>query len=301
MGTSYNPQAWNGTSGVASNATADAGLGNVESSAAGSPSAVDHWDRGIMAAVRNYVLDTDGGLAAGGTANAITLTTNQALSSAHLTNGLRLAVWATATNTSTSVTIAVDGLAAQAIKRVDGSALDVGSIKAGMLLDLVYKTGDGFRAANIAPAVAAVPSEFPSGTTSLFFGSTVPTGWVKDTTNYDNYAIRIVTGTPSSGGSLSFSTVFGTTATDNTTLTSSTIGSHTHGLEMYKKAAGGGTAEAQYISTADAGTGGSAAWRALPQSSTGDVRAGSAGGGNAHSHSLDLRVKYVDAWRATKS
>ena len=139
MGTSYNPQAWNGTSGVASNATADAGLGNVESSAVGSPSAVDHWDRGIMAAVRNYVLDTDGGLAAGGTANAITLTTNQALSSAHVAAGLTLSFRATATNTG-ATTLNVDTIGAVSVVDQFGAALAAGAITSGGIYTVRYNS-----------------------------------------------------------------------------------------------------------------------------------------------------------------
>ena len=51
------------------------------------------------------------------------------------------------------------------------------------------------------------------GTRMLFQQTAAPTGWTKDTTHNDK-ALRIVSGTASSGGTLSFSTVFGKTVTD---------------------------------------------------------------------------------------
>ncbi len=152
MGTALNVEAWSKT--AASNDGADSSIGTVADSSA--PTSVDNWVRGIMASVANYIDDIGGGLTAAGTANAHTVTTNRAISSGHLTDGLRLAYYAPAANTSTTVTVAVDGLTAKNIKRCDGSALTVGCIKSDMLLDLVYEAGVGeFRAANIEPLKAA--------------------------------------------------------------------------------------------------------------------------------------------------
>lgn len=117
---------------------------------------MDNWVRGIMASVANYIDDIGGGLTGTGTANAHAVTTNRVISSGHLTDGFRLAYYAPAANTSTTVTVAVDSLTAKNIKRCDGSALTVGCIKSDMLLDLVYEAGVGeFRAANIEPLKAA--------------------------------------------------------------------------------------------------------------------------------------------------
>lgn len=49
----------------------------------------------------------------------------------------------------------------------------------------------------------------PSGTRLLFHNSTAPTGWTKDTT-IDDSALRVVSGTPGSGGSSAFSSALGT-------------------------------------------------------------------------------------------
>ena len=95
--------------------------------------------------------------------------------------------------------------------------------------------GDGSNLTNIEP--------FPAGTSMLFQQTSAPTGWTKQTT-HDNKALRVVTGTASSGGSNTFAaafnsnqTVSGTTGGSAVTITGSTashtltvdqIPSHTH-------------------------------------------------------------------------
>ncbi len=150
MSTTETVRAWSTT--AATNATADAAIASSDSQ---SPDTVDNNIRSIMVAVKKQENDTGGNLAAGGTANALTVTTGQVLESGQLAAGLRLLLRATADNTSTTVTFAPDGLTAANIKRADGSALAVGSIKSGMYLDLVYNTGSSeWRCANIAPVTA---------------------------------------------------------------------------------------------------------------------------------------------------
>lgn len=62
----------------------------------------------------------------------------------------------------------------------------------------------------------------PQGTAKLFRQTTPPTGWTKGT-SFDDYALRLVTGTASSGGSTAFTSVF--TAR---TITSSNMPNHNH-------------------------------------------------------------------------
>lgn len=92
---------------------------------------------------------------------------------------------------------------------------------------------------------------FPSGTAMLFQQTSAPTGWTKSTTHNDK-ALRVVSGTASSGGTTAFSTALGTPSVSgsvgisgapavgnlavsmsgnisNTTLSVNTIPSHTHG------------------------------------------------------------------------
>jgi hypothetical protein len=98
---------------------------------------------------------------------------------------------------------------------------------------------------SLTTAVSSPPpgySEFASGTALTFNQTSAPTGWTKLTTN-DNAALRVVSGSVSTGGSVDFTTAFasqtpaGTVSTlitnvsgtiGNTTLTTSQIPSHTH-------------------------------------------------------------------------
>jgi microcystin-dependent protein len=95
---------------------------------------------------------------------------------------------------------------------------------------------------------------FPTGTAMLFQQTSAPTGWTKQTTHNDK-ALRVVSGTASSGGSSAFSTAFATPSVSgsvgingapavgnlsvsmsgnisNTTLSTNTIPSHKHPLTM---------------------------------------------------------------------
>jgi microcystin-dependent protein len=77
---------------------------------------------------------------------------------------------------------------------------------------------------------------FPSGTKMLFAQTSAPAGWTKSTT-HDNKALRVVSGTAGSGGSVEFTTAFAskvvsgttgsTTATNNAATTGGTVGNHT--------------------------------------------------------------------------
>jgi hypothetical protein len=53
---------------------------------------------------------------------------------------------------------------------------------------------------------------FPSGTSMLFQQTSAPTGWTKQTTHNDK-ALRIISGTVGTGGSVAFSTALGAGAT----------------------------------------------------------------------------------------
>jgi len=150
MGSSI--QYWNVVPG--SNQASDPDIFSADSQ---SPSTVDDNIRSLMAATAKYSDDTDGKLTAGGTPNALTVTTYQVLVSAQLTSGLMLRVKAISANTSATVTFAPDGLTAAPIKRADGSALAVGSIQAGVYLSLVYNQPTSeWWADNIPPPILGV-------------------------------------------------------------------------------------------------------------------------------------------------
>lgn len=62
-------------------------------------------------------------------------------------------------------------------------------------------------ATNFSGNLTGVP--FPKGTSMLFRQTTAPTGWTK-VTSHNNKALRIVSGTAGTGGSVGFTTVFST-------------------------------------------------------------------------------------------
>lgn len=156
----------------------------------------------------------------------------------------------------------------------------------------------------------ASPSAFPAGTIMLFRQTAAPTGWTKDTTNYNDSAIRVVTGTVSSGGTVGFTTAFASQAVSGsvsvntsglsagaTTLSTTQIPSHAHTTAVYKAEPSGNAY----------GSG----WTGYGL--VGNYNTGSTGGGGSHSHSIsgsatgsftgtaiNLDVKYCDVIFATK-
>jgi hypothetical protein len=148
---------------------------------------------------------------------------------------------------------------------------------------------------------------FPTGTRMSFQQTAAPTGWTKDTTaGLDNSAMRIVTGTVSSGGSVNFTTAFASqtptgsvsiTAVSGsagaTTLTTPQIPSHTHSL-TFSTSTGAGVNPVRGITATPSDT-------------------GATGGGGSHTHpfsfssgsgtftgnAIDLAVKYYDFIIAT--
>jgi len=116
---------------------------------------------------------------------------------------------------------------------------------------------------------------FAPGTVMLFVQTAAPTGWTKSTT-HDNKALRVVSGSVTTGGTQNFTAVLNGTV-NATTLTTAQIPSHTHTGRNNSAAVAGGI-----------GTLGAAA---------GDT--GATGGGGSHTHSMD--VAYVDVIIATKN
>lgn len=131
----------------------------------------------------------------------------------------------------------------------------------------------------------------PSSTTGLFAQTAAPTGWTK-LTNLDDYALRVVSGTASTGGSSAFTTAFASArtvagATNNHTLLESQIPGHTHNY----------TTKGAFASL-DSGGFTTTAW-------IGDATAATSatGGGGTHNHAfsttVDMAVRYIDVIRAT--
>ena len=209
-----------------------------------------------------------------------------------------------------------------------GSATSLGSFTSAQLLSaLTDETGTGANVFAASPTFTGTPSLptgttavtqsfgnsstslattafvqaafFPSGTAVLFAQTAAPTGFTKSLT-HDNKALRVVTGSASSGGTTAFSTVFTdqtpTITTSGlsagaTTLTTAQIPSHTH-------SGGGTTVPNQTLTNASGFDPG------LTSAST-----GSTGGGGSHDHTITgtatstaitLNVQYVDVIIATK-
>jgi hypothetical protein len=182
---------------------------------------------------------------------------------------------------------------------VDGDAnLSTGSwfkIDSSGTVTATAFSGDGSALTGIAG--------FPSGTLMLFQQTAAPTGWTKQTTHNDK-ALRVVTGSAGSGGSVAFSTAMATPSVSgsvsisgsisNTTLSTSQMPSHNH---TFSRASGNGnnssaTGRGNFNGVAQLGT-----------SSVGG------GGSHNHGHSLSgslssstatINVNYVDLIIAAK-
>ena len=152
----------------------------------------------------------------------------------------------------------------------------------------------------------------PAGSLMLFQQSSAPTGWTKATA-HDNKALRVVTGSASSGGSNTFAaafnnnqTVSGTTSSTSVTITGSTAA---HTLTISEMPAHthteGGTQEFGTTSSTATGvrnTGNSSPGNQFETQSTGGDGSHSHGvgtlAGGAHTHTFsdtfNLDVQYVD-------
>lgn len=157
---------------------------------------------------------------------------------------------------------------------------------------------------------SAAAAAFDAGTRMLFAQTSAPTGWTKDTTNYNNYALRVVTGSASTGGSVGFTTAFASQtpagsvsvntsglSAGSTTLTTAQMPAHTH-----------------TISISDGGGGGANNPPTSAQPSGSTPASSSTGGGGSHNHSIsgsatatftgtaiNLAVQYLDVITATKN
>jgi hypothetical protein len=123
---------WKWSQTAASNDTADSTV-NVRESWA--PSIVNNSIRALMAAAAKARDDWSGNLVTAGTSTAVTITTNQTLTS--LTDGFKVTARITTTFGATP-TLAVDGLTAKSIQSVYGTAIPTGACLAGSVHTFVY-------------------------------------------------------------------------------------------------------------------------------------------------------------------
>jgi hypothetical protein len=155
----------------------------------------------------------------------------------------------------------------------------------------------------------------PSGTAMLFVQTAAPTGWTKSTT-HDNKALRVVSGSASSGGTTGFTSVFtsrtpaGTVSGTNASgavsasgLTQNQLASHAHTEQLMSSTA---TMTTTGTRIGGSGTGTTNRTATSPTLST--------GAGETHTHgftqptwsgsftgtAMDFAVQYVDVIIATK-
>lgn len=167
-------------------------------------------------------------------------------------------------------------------------------------------TANGTTWTSAAPAAGG--TVIPAGTVMLFAQTAAPTGFTKNTTTGDNSALRVTTGTASSGGSVGFTTAFASQtptgsvsitavsgSAGNTTLSTPQIPSHSHSINGAPANPSGATVTNN-------------------NSNTGTSNTNNTGGGGAHSHpfsfssgsgtftgnAINLAVQYIDVIRATK-
>jgi hypothetical protein len=136
---------------------------------------------------------------------------------------------------------------------------------------------------------------FPTGTTSVFRQTAAPTGWTKNTVTND-FTLRVVSGTATSGGSLDFTAVM-TNRTITGTLSKSgspaypinvesqtvnpSLPSHTHGANARGFLSGTSVTAVPFTSPGPT-------TRFVWGSATSMGNSGPAGGGTGHSHTITV-------------
>jgi microcystin-dependent protein len=155
-------------------------------------------------------------------------------------------------------------------------------------------------ASNGARVAADDAPEFPAGTRMLFQQTAAPTGWTKDVT-HNNKALRLVSGTVGTGGSVAFTTAFASQsvagAVGNTALTIAQMPLHGHPFRTSNESSS--TSKTNGGLMMDDGTNvNNPAYTGTPTATAGQ-QIGGTGGGEAHTHTftgtaINLAVQYVD-------
>mgnify|MGYP004458783067 CR=1 FL=1 len=161
----------------------------------------------------------------------------------------------------------------------------------------------------IASSRQSIPISFPSSTKMLFNQTSAPTGWTK-VTSANDVALRLVSGSVGTGGSVAFETAFAshTPTISRPTASSGAVASHTlaaseipnHTHNMGGNSAGGDNQGWTHGATASSDSG-------YDTMNTGSM----GGGGHTHSFTqptisiptssaVNLDVSYVDVIIATK-
>jgi len=145
----------------------------------------------------------------------------------------------------------------------------------------VKSNAGGFVFPDNTTQTTAAATVIPSGSKMPFAQAAAPTGWTQ-CTSYNDYAIRLVSGTGGgTGGTVAFTTAFSSSNTGATTLSTCQIPSHQHSVTLRCGGSiSGGSGAAGYA---------------------GSTLTSATGGGGSHTHSLSLGVQYVNFILATKN
>lgn len=165
---------------------------------------------------------------------------------------------------------------------------------------------------NGARSAASTQTEFASGVRMVFNQTSAPTGWTKESsTTYNDAALRFVTGTPGTGGTLAFSSAFASRGlTGTVTGTAITVDQMPlHGHPYRQQGAAGGTFSASGtggFTTDDSGSVTNRSSYTGTLDNTAGHQIGGEGGGQTHNHgltinNLDISVKRVDCIIAQKN
>lgn len=134
----------------------------------------------------------------------------------------------------------------------------------------------------------ASTGEFAAGTVMLFVQTSAPTGWTKSTSHNDK-ALRVVSGTASTGGSTAFTTVFAARTIDRANLPNVTLGTTTNGAHTHTVTSVSDT------TVATSGAGAHAYQTTRTTSSNGDhTHTTDSINGNVTQTAFDFAVQYVD-------
>jgi hypothetical protein len=184
----------------------------------------------------------------------------------------------------------------------DGTSAPVTAAQGGTGLSSVGTAGNVLTS-NGTTWTSAAAAGFPTGTVLIFAQTAAPTGWTKNTSTGDNSALRVVTGTASTGGSVAFTTAFASQTPSGsintsglsagaTTLSTTQMPSHTH--TALGLANDTGSSQAPAFVGFNPG-----------------FQTSATGGGGSHTHTvsgsatftgtaINLAVQYIDVIRATK-
>ena len=162
------------------------------------------------------------------------------------------------------------------LQNAGGSVVIPQSRRALVFID----TSNGPRIIGIAGSSSADP--IPVGTDMLFYENAAPTGWSAVALN--DIGLKVVSSSGGvTSGSVAYSTLFGRTTTDSHALTLAQIPAHTHTTNA-GATLGINTDNQSQCPIFAAGT-----------------ASGSAGGGDGHTHPIDMRVQTAAVLICTKS